>query len=309
MSLSDEELRKLILSAAPLQFAEDRAKKLLKQIPDALLFVSICGVKVDFELFELIDGFLSIRKVTNSPGFVHVMRAANTDKADYLSVSRYSHLTQAEITIGDNIHQVNESSLLDFAYHTAALFKLKGYSLLFCPSSSSVSWDTISAFSDNSVNFQMLDDIPHQIGFIDDSSTISIENAEWVKNNFTKAFEMRNFEKSHRFGLAFNIMYSWNQTTNSRIAISNIWAGLEALFGKQSDKRITEALAQRISEWLPFTSKEEIKNLYNQRCNAVHGRWLNEKEIWEAIKKSELLLQNALIKCIETSTKTLADED
>ena len=256
MPLKAEDLLSFKLGLTPLLIAEDRARKLLKQVPDALLFVSICGVKVDFDLFELLDGFLSIHKVTNSPGIVHVTRAANLDHVDYLSVGRYSHLTQAEIAVGNIKLQDDKPFFMDLAYHTAALFKLQGYSLLFCPSSSTVSWDIISAFSDNSVDFQMLDDVPRQIGFKDGSSMISLDNAEWVKKYFTNALEMREFEKSRRFGLAFNIMYLWNQTSDPRIAIFNIWAGLEALFGKRDDKRVTEALAQRISEWLPIKHRK-----------------------------------------------------
>jgi hypothetical protein len=82
---------------------------------------------------------------------------------------------------------------------------------------------------------------------------------------------------------------------------------LEALFGNRNDRPATEALDQRISDWLPTVSKDRVKALYNQRCNCVHGRWLNEREVYLDLEESERLLREALVKCIETNAKTLPD--
>jgi len=95
--------------------------------------------------------------------------------------------------------------------------------------------------------------------------------------------------------------------TDPRLALANIWVVLEALFGKRDDRHTTEALARRISEWLPSRTDIDVSEVYDQRCDAVHGRSLNEEEIWHAIKRSERLLKLAIIRCIETDTKTLLD--
>jgi hypothetical protein len=305
--LTDEDLNNIEARLEPFILAEARAKELAQQVPPALLFIAICDVRVDFDSFEVLDGFLSVRKVTNPPGIVHIARAANLKHSDYLSVGRYSSFVQAEIAVGNTEIQKDEQFLVGIAWHTAALLKLRGYATLFCPSLSSVSWDAVSAVSDNTINFHMLDDVPRQIVFACEETVISVKDVEWVKSHWNTALELRNAESSRRFGLAFNIMYTWNQTSDPRIAIANVWAGLEALFGKRDDRRTTEALARRISEWLPSTTDGEVRNLYTQRCDAVHGRWLNEDEVWRALRESENLLRQALIKCIETNTKTLPD--
>jgi hypothetical protein len=301
------DLNKIKERLGPLLLAEARANELVQQTPPARLFVAVCGVRVEFDSFEVLDDFLSLQKVTNPPGIVHVTRAADLRYSDYLAVSRYSSAIQEEIAVGNTELQENDQFLLGIAWHTAALLKLRGYTSLFCPSSSSASWDTISAISDNSIKFQMLDDISKQISFTPQEASISVKDLEWVKLYWNTALDLRNAEKSRRFGLAFTIMYAWNQTPDPRIAIANIWAGLEALFGQRNERRTTEALARRISAWLPSITENEVRNLYIQRCDAVHGRWLNDAEVGRALKESENLLRQALIKCIETNTRTLPD--
>lgn len=65
-------------------------------------------------------------------------------KTDYLGVSRYSRSIEAEIIVGYNDAQEDESFLLDMAWHILALIKLRGYSSLFCPVSATESWDIIN---------------------------------------------------------------------------------------------------------------------------------------------------------------------
>jgi hypothetical protein len=256
---------------------------------------------------EIVDGFAAVRKVTNPPGLVHVARAANRNQLDYLGISRYSPQIRAEIAVGIPDICGKTSFLLGVAWHIAAMLKLKSTPTLFCPAAATTSWDIISAFSDNSVNFYMLDDVPKQIAFKFEKAPVSSETVTWTKKHWKTAFELRNSNNSRRFGLAFNNIYTWNHTIDPRIALANIWVGLEALFGKREDKYTADALARRISEWLPSRTDVDVGELYDQRCDAVHGRFLDEEEVWHAIKNSERLLKLAVIKCIETDTKTLPD--
>lgn len=285
---------------------EAKAVELSKKVPPASIFVAICGAEIESDLFEIFDEFVTLRRVTNPPGIIHIAGAANHNQSDYLGVGRYSPHIQAEITVGNPDIQCETSFLFGVAWHMAAMLKLKSTPALFCPVAATISWDTISAVSDNSVNFYMLDDFPRQIS-LGSKTLISLNSIKWTKLYWKTAFELRNSNSSRRFGLAFNNMYTWNQTTDPRIALANIWVGLEALFGKQDDKYTTEALARRISEWLPSRRDIDVVELYGQRCDAVHGRWLDKKEIWYAIKKSESLLSSALIKCIEKDMKPLPD--
>lgn len=118
---------------------------------------------------------------------------------------------------------------------------------------------------------------------------------------------LRNKDISRRFGLAFDLLYSWNHTDNLRIALANIWCGLEALFGRQDDKPVTKKLVERICCWNPELNISNVRALYNKRCDVVHGRWINDNEIIGAVNDSQRILRLSLIKAIETNKTTLPD--
>lgn len=113
--------------------------------------------------------------------------------------------------------------------------------------------------------------------------------------------------KFHRFGLAFNVAYTWNHTNDPRLAVASIWSGLEALFGIQTDRPVTQRLIERIAAWLAGVSEQDIRDLYNHRCDAVHGRSMEEPEIIDVIRRSADLLRRSLVRCIERDETTLPD--
>jgi hypothetical protein len=202
----------------------------------------------------------------------------------------------------------NEPSFLhDLAWHTAALLKLCGNWTLTCPASATVSWDTIAAADTQSVTFRMLDDVPKQIGFQQTLPSISRRDLEWVAAHWDTAFELRDFQHSRRFGLAFTIAYTWNHVQDARVAIANIWCGLEALFGVQTDRPVTRRLVERITAWLPDTAEDRLLKLYDRRCDAVHGRWLDSERLGETLKDSCEVLRGCLTRAIERGQTTLPD--
>ena len=176
-----------------------------------------------------------LRKVTNPPGLVHVTRAADLSNSDYLTVSRYSRTVTAELVLGTE-EELGEDAAEGIAWHAAALLKLTAAPALLCPASSTVSWDALSAVRDNSVRFRVLDDAPRRI-LLDSDNRIGDETARWVSDHLENALYLRGKHVSRRFGLAFNIAYTWNLTDDPRVAIANAWFGLEAMFGDQADRR------------------------------------------------------------------------
>lgn len=295
-------------SLQPLLKSEARASVLQNHVPDAELFIGISGIEYKQDSFEIIPGFLTIRSITNPPGIVHVCRASNLDQSDYLGVARYSHTIKAEITCGKQSFQILDDPQFfhDLAWNTAALIKLRGHQTLVGYCSSTVSWDTVQAITDHSVLFLILDDVPRQLQ-VDDIRCVSSQDLIWVRENYNRALRLRDASESRRFGLAFNLAYTWNHTSNSRIAVANIWSGLEALFGVQTDRPVSQMLVERIAAWLNGVSESEIGDLYNHRCDAVHGRLMQEDEIIDVIRKSADLLRRSLVQCIERDEKTLPD--
>jgi hypothetical protein len=289
---------------------ERRARELSLVVPKSKVFVAVLGVELDFDQMDIIDKACLLRKVTNPPGQIDVWRAANPELSDCLGVGRYSPLVGAELACGDaEADDIlgDSSSLVNASRHVAALLKLRGHRLLVCPAVSTSSWDTIRCITNQSINFTILDDVPRQIYLGEGRTCITSQDIAWVRTAAGPAGHLRNPDTSARFGLAFDIARRWNHTTDSRIAIAALWAGIEALFGKQDDYPVTHKLAERISDWLPSCSVSTARHLYKRRCDAVHGRRFDGSEITSAMLDSERILRDALVKCIDTNALPLPD--
>lgn len=293
----------------PLQEQEERARQLSATVPPAAVFVGILGPPLPCDAFSFLEGYASIRKVTNPPGVVHVCSAANPSRSDYMGVSRYSHAFTSEIAFGNTEEfptKRDPQLYLDLAWHTVAMLKLRTGAAIVCPAASSCSWDTVAAAPQGTVQFQLLDDVSRKVLASPPRRAISVDDLNWVKQHFNVAQELRNAQSSGRFGLAFNLMYTWNHVADSRLAITNLWCGLEALFGT-NEKALSAMLAARISQWVPSVSNQKVRKLYRIRCNAVHGARLDGAQVARAAEETEDVLRKALIRCIETNSKTLPD--
>jgi hypothetical protein len=282
--------------------SERRAKALLDIVPKGDLFVGMTGLQMEPQDCEIRGSHIRIRRVSNPPGIVHVCCAADS-YSDVYGAARFSSAIKAEIVIERGTEQQeDETPLLESAYHTAALIKLAGQLNLTCPVSATSSWNTIAAITDHSVHFRMLDDVPRRLGIQKPTRSLSKEDIEWVTVYWESALRLRHV--SRRFGLAFNLAYVWNHTNDIRVGIANLWCGLEALFGRQSDKKVTQSLVKRIVKWVPSFSKDSVGSLYDERCNAVHGRMSISQN---AVRDSAELLRQSIIRCIESSSVPLPD--
>ena len=303
MSISETKLESARLLEW-LRQTEARGRALKQVIPAAKIYVGVCGTEVAFDEFRFSNGLGFIRKVVNPPGSVHVLRAANLANADYLAVSRYSSSIRAELAPGLESDS-DIDSLLDVAFHTAALIKLRHHPNLTCPCFATASWDVVSAITDNTVNFGMLDDVPRQVRGAE-LEAVTEEEMRWVDRIWLIALGLRSVERSRRFGLAFNVSYVWNQTSDMRLALASLWCGIEALFGDKRDRPVTRRVIEKICDWLPVLNADEVEDSYNRRCDAVHGRWV-ENDIIEVVLKADEILRQALLRCIELDKTPLPD--
>lgn len=284
--------------------AEERGRELMQSVPQAAVYVGVCNTQLEFDEFRLSNGTGILRKVTNPPGIIAVCRAADLSKTDYLSVSRYSGAVQGELAFG--LDRTGDLEfLLGIVWHTAALMKLRQHQNITCPCYATESWDVITGISDNHVSFGMLDDVPRHIPQ-KQTSPVTLADMEWVDRVWDVALDLRAIDKSMRFGLALNVAYTWNQTTDLRIGLANLWCGIEALFGDKQDKPVTRRIVEKICKWLPSLKSNEVEDAYNIRCDAVHGRRLGHK-INDAILKSSEMLNSALVRCIEADSAPLPD--
>jgi len=299
-----QKLQDLDHSYQLLKNAERRAEELSSQIPKARVYVAVSGTDIGFEQIPLANKFGLIRRVTNPPGIIHVCRAADLSRTDYLAVARYSSSVRAELALGEE-DTGDIGPLLDVGYHFAALLKLRNHTNLLCPCFATTSWDLVSGVKENSISFGLLDDVPKRVRGTD-LEPVTVADIEWVNRVWETALDLRDPQDSRRFGLAFNIAYAWNQTDSPRVAIANLWCGVEALFGDKSDRPVTRRIVERICTWIPSLDSAEVEESYNRRCDAVHGRWM-EHEIWESVYRAEEILRQGLLTCIDRASVPLPD--
>lgn len=311
--LSEDDIAAIRQRLQPLQQAEERARRYLNSEPAADRFFAVTGVSIE-DTTVTVDSAINIRasSVTAPPGVIHICRAAQLNKLDYLGVARCAQAVRGQLAF--TFPDALRANWLEHAWHFIALVKLRATSSLRCPAVATRSWNTIPAISDNSVEFNLLDDVS---GIHLKTAPISItaDDLGWAAAHYSGAYQLRDHSESRRFGLAFHLAYTWNYSRDIRTCLGNLWMGLEALFGDRTDmkkskgdpRNYSEKLADKIAEWVGSAEAGEVRYLYDRRCDALHGRWMEIEHLEKAVLGSQELLRQSLVLAIECGQKTLPD--
>lgn len=132
---------------------------------------------------------------------------------------------------------------------------------------------------------------------------ITDENARWIESNFPAAQKLLGNEK---FTTSVHCLASYRWHTLPRVRLAVLWAGIEGMFGVNSEIRFRISIY--ISKFLhPNNETErkrtfnEIKKLYDIRSAAVHGSKLKEGAI-KAVNQSAEILRQLIVMCIENQS-------
>ncbi len=127
------------------------------------------------------------------------------------------------------------------------------------------------------------------------------DDADWVFQYFNIFNKLANGSVS--FSLALEAAIDWRFYKERRSAISRIWAGIEAIFGMNSELKYRLSL---LSASLLCTRGEErlrkfeaVKKLYDVRSKAVHGEDLPQDKLHIAMVDSYNLLRDLIISTAE----------
>lgn len=303
MGLSDSDLDRLDRQAQHFIDREERARVLAANVPPGRLYVALHGITVDEDVV-IVPGLASIRKVHQPPGLIEITRAADPEYTDYLGVARHSRQVNAEMVMDET--RWDPQTALSVAWTIAVMLKLRGHVNIIAPYCAPVSADVVPTIARQSVRFQLLDDYTARLIVPASAKSVSDGDAAWVTSRITPALELRRPD-SRRFALAFELYHGWNHTGDYRTAMTLTWSALEALFGKRDDKKVTASLCGRIATWLPGTSEGDVRELYDRRCDIVHGRPLKARDAVPHVYASAELLRCSLVRAIDTATRTLDD--
>ncbi|RYF59701.1 MAG: hypothetical protein EOO27_08410 [Comamonadaceae bacterium] len=125
-------------------------------------------------------------------------------------------------------------------------------------------------------------------------------DVQWVADNLIRVFELY---KETRFQLAFDAAGAAPYVENQRVAIAQMWSGIEAIFGVQQE------LSYRLGLYLAVLTEDghversavqaEVKSLYSKRSKAVHGVEMKDHELRDAALGSWRLLARAIIALVD----------
>lgn len=126
-----------------------------------------------------------------------------------------------------------------------------------------------------------------------DTVTIASSEQAWLRQYYQIAWELLDDE---RFATAVNSLWSYRQSPRHSTQLAVLWAGIESLFGVQSELvfRISTLSALFLKGGKQEQSK--IKKLYSARSKAVHE---GKQPFIADVSASAELLHALIRKCVE----------
>jgi hypothetical protein len=225
---------------------------------------------------------------------------------------------------------------LNRAWLASALIKLKGFNAYLPLASSSYSWNVIAGHQErtkgifkeeleekgleSAVNSPRRALPPFKGQLLDLHTSLLVpenvktiltkEDADWINDNFEKFNDLAAKSEGFRFALAAAV--EWQYASSPRVAIAQLWSGIEALFGINSEVvyRLSIQVASLLEE-RGIARKEKfdkVRKLYGVRSKAVHGEELSFEKLHKAMVESFDILNKLLLVNIEKGRPFTSDD-
>lgn len=215
---------------------------------------------------------------------------------------------------------------LNRAWLATALLKLKGYNAHLPLACSSYSWDVVAGHQERlrqiykeakekgiePDKYSPKRDLPTFKGNLLELHTkfmipyntkkkLSEEDASWIRDNYNTFNTLA--AESENFRLALTVVVDWQYSSNPRIAIAQLWSGIEAVCGISSELvyRISLLIASLLEPRgvVRQTRFNQVKKLYGTRSKAVHGKELSDGKLTKAMLESFDILSRLLLVNVE----------
>lgn len=136
------------------------------------------------------------------------------------------------------------------------------------------------------------------------------DDADWINNNYEKFNSLASKSEGFRFALSSAV--NWQYASEPRIAIAQLWSGIEGLFGISSELvyRISLIIACLLEE-RGMARKDrfnQVRKLYGARSKAVHGEEIADDKLNEAMLESFDILNKLLLINIEKGRPFTSDD-
>jgi hypothetical protein len=269
----------------------------------AKYYTGISGCLSNRDEISIAPDLLTIRRLQTRPHLNDVYRASLEIDRAAIEAGRWIDHVSHEFAIGD-VGSLENS--LWFSYLAAVSIAIISGLYVSMPIPSKISIDSILCAEKNSVSFGLSNATQrYQHGL--SGRSLNLNDADRIHNVLSSMLEMHKAGENLRFQIACQLLFSWSQTQDERIALAGIWSGIDAVFGK-NETQAKRNLARRINGYLKEIGEEEVIEAYTIRCDAVHGRHCKRDNILDGIEKSERILRKILEKATLEKCQPLPDE-
>lgn len=287
--------------------AEARARQRLEAVDAPCWYYGIVGVRLEENPMR-VGSLFTIREVEESAGEISLARALR-NQAEFGTVGRYTRIIRHQMVLpnpfepSDPRHAVPPN---DLAYALLAALRVRAGADFIVPAVSDTPWDAIAALSDNSCSVHMVEDIPLARRY-SHQETIAVGAGEWVGAHFDGFLSL--LGDVHGFRTAVSACMTHNYTTEQRLAIATLWAGIEAMFNVSSELtfRLSLTIASLLAERGEprYALYKKLLGMYGVRSKAVHGGDLSKAKLDDHIRDTREILAGLV--CLATERGAVFD--
>ena len=279
---------------------------------------------------------VSIRRLDDDISVFDLAAAGGAGFREWAMLEPFLHRCVCEIETAQDMAIEPGYDTLNRAWLASALIKLKGFNAHLSLACSSYSWNVIAGHQkrtegifkeeleekgvESAVNSPRRALPAFKGGLLDVHTSLlapenvktilTKEDADWIKDNYEKFNYLA--AKSEGFRFALSAAVNWQYSPGPRMAIAQLWSGIEALFGISSEVvyRISLQVASLLEE-RGIARKEKfdkVRKLYVVRSKAVHGAELSLEELNKAMVESFDILNKLLLVNIEKGRPFTSDD-
>ena len=298
----------------------------LQEIDPQAWHVLVCGLPLSEDTFEL-GPHLSIRRLVNPLSVFDLAAVGAVGFREWATLEPFTASATAEVISLAEAEGLQGYDPLNRCWLVSALLVLRGFARHLCPAVSSYSWNLIAghqAQTSGSFREQMIEEgvesavyrprktlPPFRGGLLDyhlkmllpkqiKTEALDAAEAKWCQEHFEEFNRLAHGEERFRFALEAAI--DWRYAKDPRAAIARIWAGIESLFGINSE------LVYRVSLFASTIMAERgaarieayrrAKSIYGIRSKAVHGEPLSDEKLISGLHDSFEILRTILLDCV-----------
>lgn len=256
---------------------------------------AILGLNLPGDAFEF-DQVARFSKVDEPPGEVELASALQHQHL-FSAVGRYSQSITNELFIPEESGSAD--GCFNIAWWIVSLVRVRTGAEILVPAASDKSWSTIAALPPKSCQIQLLEDVP-MAKVLGEQVEVRESDLHWVKDNllaFARLLEQP------KFRMAVDALTTHHLQHGERMVAAMLWAGIESLFGIQSELRyrlsilMATALEPIGVERLELYRR--VKKLYDERSKAVHGGSIDSGDLHAHVREVKRMLSRLISLYVE----------